>query len=250
MYDRSMTNTTASDIYPDLKGSDRVTVPCGRCGGTGVYSGPSNASWDNGLGTTTWCFRCGGAKTETVLVSSLRAAERRRVKAAAEARAAAEAFAARAAAYWTPETKALRDEATELHIGMREGDPLRRSLGAALELIEALDETGPAAVRVELEAIAARDAAKVAAPEGRVELEGVIVGLKYREPYAYGAAGSWAAVIECDGFKVYGTLPSSISAAERGTRVAFTATLERSEDDASFAYYKRPTKARILEAAE
>jgi hypothetical protein len=51
-----MTNNT----YPDLKPTDRVGEECGRCV-DGVYTGPSNASWNNGNGNRTWCFYCGGA---------------------------------------------------------------------------------------------------------------------------------------------------------------------------------------------
>ncbi len=247
-----MTNNNHPIAYPDLKGSDRVREECGRCV-DGVYTGPSNASWNrqDGRGQRTFCFYCGGAGYVTVLVSSIRARETRERREAAERQAAAERYAAKVEAFWTEERVGIRNVATQAHIELRDGDPLRRELGVALEAIESLDEEAAPVLLAILDRIAERAAAKVATPEGRVDIEGVIVGLKYREPYAYGASGSWAAVIECDGFKLYGTLPSAISAAERGDRVAFTATVERSADDEAFGFYKRPTKARVIaQAAE
>ena len=45
------------------------------------------------------------------------------------------------------------------------------------------------------------------------------------------------------GFKVFGTVPSSISRVSKGDVVEFTATLEPSKDDPKFGFYKRPSKA-------
>ena len=50
------------------------------------------------------------------------------------------------------------------------------------------------------------------------------------------------------GFKVWGTIPGSITAV-KGCRVTFTAAIEPSKDDDRFGFYKRPTKAAILEEA-
>ena len=47
---------------------------------------------------------------------------------------------------------------------------------------------------------------------------------------------------------MWGTKPSEISTATRGDVVAFTATVSASDDDDSFGFYSRPTKAHIIAA--
>jgi hypothetical protein len=58
--------------YPDLKGSDRVEELCGKCGGTGRLTW---TSVDGGR-----CWTCKGQGTYSVLVSSIRAREARRIR--------------------------------------------------------------------------------------------------------------------------------------------------------------------------
>ena len=49
------------------------------------------------------------------------------------------------------------------------------------------------------------------------------------------------------GFKLWGSVPRSLEeAAKRGVRIEFTATLEQSEDDPLFGFFKRPSKAKVL----
>jgi hypothetical protein len=48
------------------------------------------------------------------------------------------------------------------------------------------------------------------------------------------------------GFKVWGTQPRSLYEAKVGDRVTFTATLERSDRDEFFGFFKRPSKAKTL----
>jgi hypothetical protein len=208
-----MTNNT----YPDLKPSDRVRETCGKCGGTGIYTAPTHVTDSTGR---PFCFDCHGVGFHSVLVSSIRARIRREEKATAERQAANEAMRARIATFWTPERQALRDEATAAHIAMRDGDPLRRQLGYALDAIEALDETGADDIRATLAAIAEHEAAKRAVPTGRIVIEG-------------------------EGWKVWGTEPRALYA-EKGDRVRLTATVEASADDPAFGFYSRPTKAEKL----
>ncbi len=57
-------------------------------------------------------------------------------------------------------------------------------------------------------------------------------------------------LVEGDGWKIWGgTVPLGLDfgGPARGHRIAFTATVEASDDDASFGYFTRPAKARILE---
>ena len=51
------------------------------------------------------------------------------------------------------------------------------------------------------------------------------------------------------GFRVWGSVPKSLGDAERESRITFTATVTASDRDAKFGFFKRPTKAAILEEA-
>lgn len=119
--------------------------------------------------------------------------------------------------------------------------------------------------RAEREVIAAREAAVrasgVLAPEGRVDVEGEVVSVKDREGYMGGT--EWKMVVRTDaGWAAWLTVPSAIlneammflrtpncgwAAGLIGHRVAFTATLTRSDRDPLFAFAKRPAKARLLD---
>jgi hypothetical protein len=93
-----------------------------------------------------------------------------------------------------------------------------------------------------LAAKAAESAGPVAdVPEGRNVVTGTIVSTKVVESQ-YGTAYKMI-VLDDRGFKVYCTQPSAISEAGRGDRVSFTATLSRSDDDPTFGFGSRPTKA-------
>jgi hypothetical protein len=80
-----------------------------------------------------------------------------------------------------------------------------------------------------------------------VDITGKVLSLKMRESQ-WGE--SLKMLIKDDrGFKVWGTVPKTIVAAiETGDRVAFTATVEASDDDETFGFAKRPRKAAILAA--
>lgn len=97
------------------------------------------------------------------------------------------------------------------------------------------------------EAARAAEAAAPAepAPEGRVVVTGTVVGLKWQESQ-YGTTLKWT-VRDDRGFRVWGTVPSALGEVERGDRVTFTVTLERSRDDETFAFGKRPTKAEFVD---
>ena len=84
-----------------------------------------------------------------------------------------------------------------------------------------------------------------AAPEGRVVVTGTVVGLKWQESQ-YGTTLKWT-VKDDRGFRVWSTVPSAAGEPERGDRVTFTVTLERSRDDETFAFGKRPTKVAFLD---
>lgn len=95
-----------------------------------------------------------------------------------------------------------------------------------------------------LEAEANADAEPV--PAGRMVVTGTVVSTGVREN-DYGVRYVMT-VRDERGFRVWGTQPAGLDV-ERGDTVQFTATLERSTDDATFGYFKRPTKAQVLTTA-
>jgi hypothetical protein len=87
---------------------------------------------------------------------------------------------------------------------------------------------------------------------GRQVVEGTIISIKeveaFRQPrYSSYVAYDYKWIVKTDdGRRVYVTAPSAISAAEKGARVRFTATIEVSNDDPLFAFGKRPAKPEII----
>ena len=86
--------------------------------------------------------------------------------------------------------------------------------------------------------------AKVPCPTGKVTIEGVI--LSFKSSYSqYGTITKM--LVESDqGYRVYGTLPKSIDDVEKGNKVRFVATVEKSPTDDNFGFFNRPTQATIL----
>lgn len=100
--------------------------------------------------------------------------------------------------------------------------------------------------------------------KGRCRIEGTVVGIKWVEGY-YGADVCKMIVrVEVGGgaYKVYGTMPEGLSSAiselynyeglrqiirRTQPRVEFTAKFEASRDDAAFGFFKRPTRAALLQ---
>lgn len=78
---------------------------------------------------------------------------------------------------------------------------------------------------------------------GTVQITGEIISVKFQDN-AYG--GRLVMTVRDDrGFKVWGSVPSSISA-ERGQRVTFLASVEVSDRDETFGFFKRPRKAEVV----
>lgn len=102
---------------------------------------------------------------------------------------------------------------------------------------------------------AAYEATKTAAPLGKgITIEGTIISVKDRPGYAYGTT-DWKMTVECDGYRVWGSVPSSLVGniitagcydRLKGQRVRFVAEVLPSKDDVSFAIYKRPKQAEKL----
>jgi len=88
------------------------------------------------------------------------------------------------------------------------------------------------------------------APEGRVQVAGIVTKVQEREGYMLDTVTYKMTVLLENGSRVWTTVPSAISDVEPGDRIQFTATFEHSADDATFAFGKRPSKASITERKE
>lgn len=97
---------------------------------------------------------------------------------------------------------------------------------------------------------------KTPVPEGREVVCGTVLSLK-EVASDYGVTEKM--VVEDDrGFRIYVTVPGSLCVVNddgtwrgvvRGDKVQLTATLERSRDDETFGFGKRPAKASVVEPA-
>jgi hypothetical protein len=83
--------------------------------------------------------------------------------------------------------------------------------------------------------------------EGRQEIEGVILKVEERDS-DWGIQFKMTVKMD-NGNVLWGTLPSAVSSADRGDRIAFTATVQVSDRDENFGFIRRPSKARLVQPA-
>lgn len=81
-------------------------------------------------------------------------------------------------------------------------------------------------------------------PTGLVVIQGEVLTTRWKDN-DFGGGSLKMLVQHADGWKVWGTVPSSLEV-ERGDQVEFTATVEPSDDDPHFGFFKRPRKAQVL----
>lgn len=229
-----------------------VWIDCSRCFGKGYLEWARHRA--NGV-----CFRCEGAKGRVygarILAGRIRAQHARQVAAPAKARQRRLKAAADARAFM-----AEHPDLREALAGA--GNDIRRDLARQLvqrgELTEkqiifaqklAKEATERATQR------AAAEAALVEVPDTseRIAVEAEIAKVKEVEGYAYGTTALKALFI-CDAgegrtFKLWGTLPQAFYGCDRGDRVRFHTKVERSRDDATFGFLKRPTRCEIVARA-
>jgi hypothetical protein len=101
------------------------------------------------------------------------------------------------------------------------------------------------------------DAVPVPETNKRFTLKGLVLGTRSEEGY-YGATVLKMLVqVEAEGgvYKVWGTCPEAIwgnseGSVVKGCQVEFACKVQRSNDDESFGFFSRPTKARILVHSE
>jgi len=98
-------------------------------------------------------------------------------------------------------------------------------------------------------------------PAGRGEVEGVIVSVKNTSTQVgYRTVSQTKVLVQCDGYRLYGTVPSAVTAIAyrdgypadaasklQGLRIRFTATVQPKE--AGFGFFSRPTGGEVLDAA-
>lgn len=84
--------------------------------------------------------------------------------------------------------------------------------------------------------------------EGKQQVSGEVLSTRWQDS-DFGSVKKML-VKDDRGFKVWGTVPSNILDTEKGDRVVFSATITKSDDDESFGFYKRPTKAINLTEKE
>lgn len=131
-----------------------------------------------------------------------------------------------------------------------------------LALVRRIHDGTPAEWEVKKAARETQRAAEEAAAQPvpvtveRVMVRGEIVSHKSQEGFMPGQMVTKILVKTDAGYKLWGTLPSSIShdGAKvgdyelRGKVVEFSAKIERSKDDTKFGFFSRPTKARVVPA--
>lgn len=109
------------------------------------------------------------------------------------------------------------------------------------------------------EAKRAEEAVKIEAgeikpvPTGKATVTGEVASVKWIDS-EFGGAYKML-VISDEGFKVYGSVPSSLKTAVeyetetlKGRRVQFNGTFEPKDNEPTFGFFSRPTKAKLLEA--
>lgn len=241
-----LTPVAHEDYYAGRADDEALAIRCGRCGGSGIISAyiPVNGGV---------CFGCGGAGVErnttvgeerrrdreTVNRMNRKALRNEKERAARVAKAEAErAEAATKRAAFLAEHEGLADALAALPGDF--GVSLRVALADRGSLT---DNQVAAAYRVAAEVADRGEAAPVV--EGRGTVTGTVRSVKV----AYTDFGDTLKMIVEDdrGFRVYGTVPAAIADdVETGSRVEFVARTVASDDDKTFGFFSRPSKARIL----
>lgn len=230
-------------------------VTCGRCGGTGytVYHYVYNGE----------CFQCNGGRTSYGTISQ----ERADALWAGQQKAAAKKEAKRLAvcAERDERVAALAAAEPEVHAVLKAEYEAERVTNRfyyelAAQVFNAqgrpLTENQVAAVKRGLAKKAEEVANVVPVVEGRGEVTGEIVSIKWVDG-EYGGATK-VTVKDDRGFKVYGTLPAALVDAfyekaggeswfevAKGARVQFVAKVEAGRE-VGFGFFSRPSKGVVL----
>lgn len=246
---------TYVDPFPGKADEDPIFVDCGRCMGVGYIAGMEHI--ENAM-----CFGCRGLKGHQSTVGNERKAEKRRM-----------------AALRSEERKLIKKQVFHNEqVAKAEAQfPIIAGWNEAMSnnsfLLDIwtkafdyeLSDKQIAAVAKVLQADADRAAKKAAekaemnpVAEGKQTISGEVVSVKCQDSM-YGS--TWKMLVKDDrNFKVWGTIPTAIMNQQDaeggedynaaisdlvGRRVSFNATVEASDDDKTFGFYSRPTKATL-----
>jgi hypothetical protein len=96
---------------------------------------------------------------------------------------------------------------------------------------------------------AAQEAAAEPVPttDERLTIRGEVVCVRNQEGYMGRVTTKMLVRVDA-GYKLWGTVPSSLYDADVGAIVEFQAAIERSDKDDKFGFFSRPTKARMVTA--
>ena len=259
------TTTAAVDGVRAAYGNDDdavVTQHCLRCGGTGSIS--YFHYHDAGV-----CYGCNGTggHYSTTVGRLVAKAKRQDSAAATKARKAGAARDARDA--WLADNAKLVARAEA--VGVHWADDWRKvptdaQVAAYTKVVQERE------LKAQLDEL--RKASAEVVPTGKTTVTGAITSAKYvRNHFSYSGGDVLKVVVEDQrGFRVFGTCPAAVADAvladfykDRdagldgeevwfrhliGQQVTFTATLEQAKDDPTFGFFKRPTSAKWLDAAE
>ena len=110
----------------------------------------------------------------------------------------------------------------------------RRQIAFARKLVREADERSTLAAEREAKIADAADW-----ENGRFEIEGEILSIKWK---SNDFGGSYKMLVElADGRRCWGSCPSKLDSADKGDIVRIKATFSKSNDDAKFAFFKRPS---------
>ncbi len=119
----------------------------------------------------------------------------------------------------------------------------RKRMGLLVSLPRAYDKHLEHAERKAERERERADEVRTPCPEGRVTIVGKVVSVDEKDT-DFGTRYVMT-VRDDSGFVVWGSQPSALDPSV-GDRIEFTATVERSDRDECFGFYKRPSKARLL----
>lgn len=241
-------DAVAAAVFPGKSDEDTIELACGKCGGSGFIS---YYSYNEGGR----CFSCegtGGRHTVTVGSERKKACNRQTTadrnavkyeKANAEAREEKKAQKAELEIWREANWNVVEFLAPHLNGFLGELSdqitvkPLTENQLAAV--VKIMDE--------------AANAGEVPVTDKRVKLAGEILSMKLvQDRYSYVESYTVKVVVKLDnGARVYGTAPKGFGRVDelKGSRVEFVARVEVSDDDKSFGFFSRPTKAVYVLAA-
>lgn len=88
-------------------------------------------------------------------------------------------------------------------------------------------------------------AADVPMTEERVRIGGTLLAVKRNE-----YTNIWKMLVQHeDGYKLWGSFPVALGGTPRGSKIEFFAQISRSDRDSKFGFFRRPTRAKVLEVA-